>query len=266
MINLIVGDGKIAPGSCYLGGTPALAQHQGSEHDLFLSWTAIDVAAPSVDVILYFHGFALSGEQQALLSDFVKFSGLDLMKSRREPCRPQETDHRHRPARQSQSRQASPSKPWPYHFPALFGGGADKLISRRAGGFHVCKKQQGGPDESLERDRLILMGHSGGGKGVVGTLPGLAAPADEFYLFDALYEDRSRADRSLRASAVPRRSRWTLGGAIASVAAVRRRRGSAAAKRPAAHARRRESRGRAHGRSRRYARGLLATGDAAANV
>ncbi len=80
MIDLHVSDGKVTPGSCYLRDTEALAHHDGSQPDLFLSWTAIDVAARSVDVVLYFHGFAISGKRQALLSDFVEVSGLDLMK------------------------------------------------------------------------------------------------------------------------------------------------------------------------------------------
>ena len=144
MINLIVGDGKIAPGSCYLSDTPALAQHHGSQPDLLLSWTAIDLAARSVDVILYFHGFAVSGEKQALLSDFVKVSGLDLMKGARF-CRPQKTDHRHRPAWQCQPGSIPVHALLALPFSGAVRRRRRQAHFRRAGGLRVCKKTTGRP-------------------------------------------------------------------------------------------------------------------------
>ena len=280
MINLIVGDGKIAPGSCYLSDTPALAQHHGSQPDLFLSWTAIDLAAPSVDVIVYFHGFAVSGEKQAPLSDFVKVSGLDLMKGG------ESLADRKRPTiaivpRGNASPEASPSTPfWPYRFPALFGGGADRLVADTLKAFASARKQQGGPDENIGCDRLILMGHSGGGKAVVGVLPGLATPADEVYLFDALYDDPRPALSNWIATLIgdyPAEDRRMciryLGGTAPLSKAVQAACATAVGGAPdAKQAGLRkcsvveEAKGEHMEVPRRYARGLLATGDAAANV
>ncbi len=281
MIDLHVSDGKVTPGSCYLRDTEALAHHDGSQPDLFLSWTAIDVAARSVDVVLYFHGFAISGKRQALLSDFVEVSGLDLMKGGKSLADRQTPTIAIVPRGHASPTPSSSTPYWPYSFPALVDGGADKLISDALKAFASARKQQSGlADDSLERDRLILMGHSGGGKGVVGTLPGLGTPADEIYLFDALYDDPRPALADWIATVIreyPSEDRrlWIgyRGGTAPISEAVQAAAANVIAGSPAskqAGLRKclvvEKAKGEHMDVPRRYSRGLLSTGAAAANV
>ena len=124
------------------------------------------------------------------------------------------------------------------------------------------------------------MGHSGGGKAVVGVPPGLAAPADEIYLFDALYDDPRPALADWIATVIreyPSNDRRMciryLGGTAPISKSVQAAATNAIAGSPAskqAGLRKclvvEEAKGEHMEVPRRYGRGLLATGDAAANV
>ena len=188
-IHLTADAGEVAPGCCYLSETPALETHIGSQPDLFLAWTAVGADASELDVVLYFHGFAVIGEKTAQLRDFVAVSGLDPGSGGKSLA------DRKRPTlaivpRGSASPERSPHTPfWPYAFPALAHGGAATLVSDLVRSFSAARQAAIVTAPPLQVGRFIVAGHSGGGRGVVGTLAGGHLTPDEVYLFDALYGD-----------------------------------------------------------------------------
>ena len=60
----IAGD-TVKPGEAFLGATPVLRSHAGSQPDLFLRWNPIPLAAAAIDAVVYLHGF--SQQQDAML-------------------------------------------------------------------------------------------------------------------------------------------------------------------------------------------------------
>src|SRR5260370_14164854 len=104
MIGLRVVGGSIEAGVSYLD-------------DACLIWNAFDRGATTLDVVLYLHGFAVSGGAAAPLSDFVAVSGLassvyGLAQVRRSPT--VAIIPRGQPAAS-----AAPGKPWPFYFPSV---------------------------------------------------------------------------------------------------------------------------------------------------
>ena len=185
---LEVAEGAVQPGFAYFTNTPCLASHHGSQPDLFATWNAIPLGTPAVDVVLYLHGFALSDGQDAPLAEFVRISGLG----------PGAGGHalatRTRPTLALIPRgDASPTPPydggaWPYYFPALDDNGAAALISGVLDGFATARRALGDPLSTCDMGRFLVMGHSGGGKGVRKVLASPQHDPDEVHLFDALYE------------------------------------------------------------------------------
>lgn len=274
-IDLSGANGRVAPGSCYLRDTPALNQHSGSQPDLFVSWTAVDAGTRTLDVILYFHGFAVDGEREALLSDFVDVSGLDPMKGG------ESLADRKRPTiaivpRGNASPTRSPSTPyWPYSFPAVANGGATRLISDVLQSFSSASQPISGIAGALQLGRLIVMGHSGGRTGVIEVLKDRDHPPDEVYLFDALYGDPGSALSDWIAGVIGNSSRhqrmWIghLDGTAAISNRVRELCAAAIGRAPSGqqadlHERLRvvAVEGSHMGVPRRYARALLAVDDA----
>jgi peptidoglycan hydrolase-like protein with peptidoglycan-binding domain len=190
MLDLALNNGVIRRGAAYLRNTPQLVAHLGAQPDLFLAWNDFGTAVRSIDVVLYFHGFAASGEGNAALSDFVHVSGLDL--TRQGPA----LDKRTRPTlaivpRGSASKtRPPPGQFWPYRFPALAGGGAMTLVSWCLDRMAEARIKLNPVAPAILRiDRLILMCHSGGGRGILDALPAMVSPPNEIFFFDALYQD-----------------------------------------------------------------------------
>ena len=166
---------SVAPGEAYLGDTPVLQPHAGTQPDLFLRWNQIPLAAPSVDVTVHLHGF--SQQRGAMpLAEKAANSGLDL-------------SGRERPTIALLPRGNWLRYTW-YDFPALLEGGMDRLVE-----YGLDRFAQATGRGMLAMDRFILAAHSGGGMPAVDVIAGARQPPDEFYVFDGLYgRDPSRGD------------------------------------------------------------------------
>ena len=108
----IAGD-RIMPGEAFLGATPVLRSHAGTQPDLFLRWNAIPLAATAIDAVFYLHGFSQQRDAM-LLTEKVAGSGLDLA-------------GRTRPTIALLPRGNWLRYTW-YDFPALLAGGIDRLV------------------------------------------------------------------------------------------------------------------------------------------
>jgi hypothetical protein len=150
----------------YLSDTPALAEHAGTQPDLFLRWNRIPADATAVDVVVFLHGFSQSCGAMPL-SEKVPRSGM-LLTGRSRPTLamlPRGNWIRH----------------YYYDFPALLGGGIDLLL---AYGLSRLGEMRGEP---LALDRFILAAHSGGGMPAIDVIAAAQAQPDELYVFDGLY-------------------------------------------------------------------------------
>ena len=166
---------SVAPGEAYLTDTPVLRSHAGTQPDLFLRWNQIPLAAPSVDVVIYLHGFSQQGAAMPL-AEKVASSGLDL-------------SGRKRPTFALLPRGNWLRYTW-YDFPVLLAGGLDRLVD-----YCLQRFAQAMGRGSLAMDRFILAAHSGGGMPAVDIIAGARRLPDEFYVFDGLYgRDPSRGD------------------------------------------------------------------------
>ena len=72
-----VSEENVAPGEAYLGDTPVLRSHAGTQPDLFLRWNEIPIAASAIDVVVHLHGFSQQRGEMPL-AEKVAGSGLDL--------------------------------------------------------------------------------------------------------------------------------------------------------------------------------------------
>jgi hypothetical protein len=162
----VVGE-SVAPGEAFLGDTPVLRSHAGTQPDLFLRWNAIPLAASAVDVVVHLHGF--SQQRGAMpLAEKVSGSGLDLT-------------GRRRPTIALLSRGNWLRRTW-YDFPALLAGGIDRLVE------YGLMRFAGSAGRSAPAvDRFILSAHSGGGMPAVDVIAEARRPPDELYVFDGLY-------------------------------------------------------------------------------
>jgi hypothetical protein len=159
----------VMPGEGYLCDTPLLQPHAGTQPDLFLRWNTVPPEGP-VDVVVHLHGFSRSGEAMPL-SEKVPRSGLDLSR-------------RTRPTLALLPRGNWLRYSW-YDFPALLGGGIDRLVDYGLECFAAALPQRtSGP---LGIDRFILTAHSGGGMPAVDAIADSKRPPDELYVFDGLY-------------------------------------------------------------------------------
>jgi hypothetical protein len=158
---------SVAAGEAYLADTAVLRPHAGTQPDLFLRWNEIPLAATSVDVVVYLHGFSQQGGAMPL-AEKVAGSGLDL-------------SGRNRPTIALLPRGNWLRYTW-YDFPALLSGGMDRLVEY---GLHRFAQAMG--RGTLAMDRFILAAHSGGGMPAVDVIAGARRPPGEFYVFDGLY-------------------------------------------------------------------------------
>jgi hypothetical protein len=169
----------LAPGEAYLRDTPLLRAHAGTQPDLFLRWNAVPVAAASVDIVVFLHGFSQQGGEMRL-DEKIGRSGLDLTGRTRPTLTllPRGNWIRH----------------YYYDFPALLDGGLDRLVE-----YGLERLTAALPDRrSLAADRLILAAHSGGGMPAVDAVAGACRPPDELYIFDGLYGRDPRNDEPMR--------------------------------------------------------------------
>ncbi len=171
--------GGIAPGEAYLGDTPVLRPHAGTQPDLFLSWNAVplaaapDILAPHIvalDIVVHLHGFSQQGAAMPL-AEKVARSGLDLSR-------------RTRPTLAILPRGNWLRYSW-YDFPALLEGGIDRLVDYSLQRFAAALPSSA--PAALAADRLILTAHSGGGMPAVDAIAGARRPPDELHVFDGLY-------------------------------------------------------------------------------
>jgi len=163
----------VSPGEAYLGDTPVLAAHRGTQPDLFLRWNQIPSAAQSIDVVVFLHGFSQQGAGMPL-AEKVERSGLDL-------------SGRSRPTLALLPR-GNWIRHYYYDFPALLSGGIDRLVDYSLGRFSravasVLRREAG----AFSADRFVLAAHSGGGMPAVDIIAEAARPPDELYVFDGLY-------------------------------------------------------------------------------
>jgi hypothetical protein len=166
-LEVITAGESVMPGEAFLGATPVLRSHAGTQPDLFLRWNEISLAAPAVDVVVHLHGF--SQQQGAMaLAEKVPGSGLDLT-------------GRRRPTIALLPRGNWLRYTW-YDFPALLAGGIDRLVEYGLARFAVAAGRG-----VLAVDRFILSAHSGGGMPAVDAIAGARQAPDEFYVFDGLY-------------------------------------------------------------------------------
>ena len=166
-LEVITAGGSVMPGEAFLGATPVLRPHAGTQPDLFLRWNEVSLAAPAVDVVVHLHGF--SQQRGAMpLAEKVPGSGLDL-------------SGRKRPTLALLPRGNWLRYTW-YDFPALLSGGLDRLVD-----YGLRRFGEAAGRGALAADRLILAAHSGGGMPAVDAIAGASRPPDEFYVFDGLY-------------------------------------------------------------------------------
>ncbi len=171
--------GAIAPGEAYLGDTPVLRPHAGTQPDLFLRWNAIPLAAApdilaldilALDIVVHLHGFSQQGATMPL-AEKVARSGLDLSR-------------RTRPTLALLPRGNWLRYSW-YDFPALLEGGIDRLVDYGLQRFAAALPSSA--PAAIAADRLILTAHSGGGMPAVDAIADARRPPDELHVFDGLY-------------------------------------------------------------------------------
>src|SRR6266446_4646458 len=140
-LEVITAGGSVMPGEAFLGATPVLQPHAGTQPDLFLRWNEISLAAPAVDIVVHLHGF--SQQRGAMpLAEKVPVSGLDL-------------SGRERPTIALLPRGNWLRSTW-YDFPALLAGGIDRLVE-----YGVERFIRAAGRGALAVDRFILSAHSG---------------------------------------------------------------------------------------------------------
>jgi hypothetical protein len=169
--SIMISDGVVSPGEAYLEHTPVLQTHAGTQPDLFLRWNGIPLPAPAIDVVVHLHGFSQEGSAMPLAEKVVR-SGLDL-------------SGRMRPTLAMLPR-GNWLRHYYYDFPALLGGGIDRLIDHGLQQFGKAMASAGAPNP-LAMDRFILTAHSGGGMPAVDVIAGAQRLPDEFHVFDGLY-------------------------------------------------------------------------------
>jgi len=166
-LEVITAGESVMPGEGFLGDTPELRSHAGTQPDLFLRWNEISLTARTVDVVVHLHGF--SQQQGAMaLAEKVPGSGLDLT-------------GRRRPTIALLPRGNWLRYTW-YDFPALLVGGIDRLVD-----YGVERFAEAIGRDTLAVDRFILAAHSGGGVPAIDVIAGASRLPDEFYVFDGLY-------------------------------------------------------------------------------
>ena len=166
-MELTLSGDRVIPGEAYLGDTPALRPHAGTQPDLLLRWNEVPLAASSVDVVVHLHGFSQQGGAMPL-AEKVAGSGLDL-------------SGRKRPTIALLPRGNWLRYTW-YDFPALLEGGIDRLVE-----YGLQRFSQATGRGTLAIDRFILAAHSGGGMPAIDVLARTRRPPDEFFVFDGLY-------------------------------------------------------------------------------
>jgi hypothetical protein len=177
-----IADGIVSPGEAYLGETPLLRAHAGTQPDLFLRWNRVLLSAPAMDVVVHLHGFSREGAEMPL-AEKVTRSGLDL-------------SGRTRPTLAMLPR-GNWLRHYYYDFPALLAGGIDSLVDYGLQQFARAMVSAGAPGLSAT-DRFILSAHSGGGMPAVDAIAESRRPPDEFYVFDGLYGRDPAAGDPLR--------------------------------------------------------------------
>ena len=164
---LIVARGEsVVPGKAYLHDTPMLRSHAGTQPDLYLCWNVIPLDAAALDIVVHLHGFSQAGAQMQL-AEKVARAGIDLT-------------GRSRPTLALIPRGNWLRYTW-YNFPALLGGGIDRLVDYGLAWFASASAS------APAIDRFIFTAHSGGGMPAPDAIAGARRLPDEFFVFDGFY-------------------------------------------------------------------------------
>src|SRR5262249_43236901 len=166
-LKLTLSGETLSPGEAFLGATPVLRSHAGTQPDLFLRWNEISLNAPAVDVVVHLHGFS-QRQGATTRAEKVAGSGLDLT-------------GRRRPTIALLPRGNWLRYTW-YDFPALLAGGIDRLVE-----YGVQRFAGAAGRDKLAVDRFILAAHSGGGMPAVDAIAGAGRAAHGFYVFGGAY-------------------------------------------------------------------------------
>ena len=188
------GDGLARSRGRALADCAVLRSHGGPSDNAALRWNELPPGATEIDVVVHLHGFARHGRPLDLGTK-EQSSGCDLTAPR--GAAPRGATYRRRPTLGIVPRGfrtggvTGGGSVDVYDFPALTvaASGLDQLIGC---GLDFLANTDGGPAvEPLERGRLILTAHSGGGARLLQLL-GWHDP-DEVELFDALYQEPDAA-------------------------------------------------------------------------
>jgi N-acetylmuramoyl-L-alanine amidase len=168
---------------------PLLASHGPASPNLVLRWNIPPQNRELVDVLVHFHGY--SPAQNVRIVDKAQVSGVDFF-SPTLPG-PDNDPARVRPTlaiipRGMNGGWSDDAKAFRYRFPALPNSQAvEQLIRFSLDWFATQQLQQ--PAGSLNRQRLLLTAHSGGGAALLAVLEHHDRyDPDEVHLFDSLYQ------------------------------------------------------------------------------
>lgn len=208
-------------GEMQLSNTPLLSSHRGTQPDLILRWNDFQDTPTVVDVVVHLHGYSGSRDRMSLVNDKLPHSGLDFAN----PDNPSDPT----PGRARATLGIIPrghyfggNSGMGYSFPALTGrNDLENLITY---GFGQFSTQVG--LSNLQRGRLILTAHSGGGAALLSILANATISPDEIYVFDGLYTQNpaalvrwlqnriARDAAALTSSSDPARTMREQGGAL----------------------------------------------------
>ncbi|MBV8397246.1 MAG: hypothetical protein JOZ17_00705 [Acetobacteraceae bacterium] len=177
-LSVALSEDGVLPGEGYLGETPVLRAHVGTQPDLFLRWNRIPLSAKALDVVVHLHGFSQQGGEMPL-AEKVERSGLDL-------------SGRVRPTLALLPR-GNWIRHYYYDFPALLSGGIDQLVE-----YGVSQFSRALASDAFAVDRFILAAHSGGGMPAVDIVAAASRPPEELYVFDGLYGRDPASGDSMR--------------------------------------------------------------------
>lgn len=175
-------------GEIYLNNTPILSSHRGTQPDLVLRWNDFLDAPETIDIVVHLHGYSRARERMSLVNDKLPSSGLDFANP------DNSTD--------SASTRTKPTLailPRGHYFGGVSGSGysfpafaerdgLERLIAYAWGQFLAEVKLA-----NLQRGRLILTAHSGGGAALLSILANSTISPDEIYVFDGLYTQNPAA-------------------------------------------------------------------------
>jgi hypothetical protein len=178
-------------GEIYLSNTPILSSHRGTQPDLVLRWNDFLDAPDTIDIVVHLHGYSGARDRMSLVNDKLPFSGLDFANPDNS-ADPTSGRTRATLAILPRGHYFGGDSGAGYSFPALAGRDKlERLITYAWEQFSAKVKLS-----NLQRGRLILTAHSGGGAALLSILANSTISPDEIYVFDGLYTKNNPATLS----------------------------------------------------------------------